>query len=90
MSTQLLTVAIDDKGVISGPIAQMTETQKRYFYSSLAKQKVGDKTILELAKSTDAVDKQKAIWATKQIVKSILEAEVVRFDAQDTITGIYQ
>lgn len=76
--------------MLTGPTDQMSETQKQAFNTSLGTVKIGDKTVLELARSSDATDKKKAIRATKQIVKSILEAEVLRFDDQGNITGIEQ
>jgi len=54
----------------------------------LGRYKIDGKDIPTLAKSSEDADKKKAIWAVKQIVKSILEAQVVDFDTQGNITDV--
>jgi hypothetical protein len=49
---------------------------------------VDGKNILTLAKSSSEDDQQKAIWAVKQIAKSVLEAQVLDFDEQGNISDI--
>ena len=88
IATQIATISIDEKWVITGPTDQMTEMQKGLFYAWLASQKIDGKTIIELAKSSDEIDKGKAIRAAKQIVKSILEAEILSVDDDWNIQDI--
>jgi hypothetical protein len=47
----------------------LSEEQRSIFYELLAQQKIDGKTISELA----GEDKEKALWAIKQFIKSFLE-----------------
>jgi hypothetical protein len=86
-SAQLGTIAIKD-GVITGPIELMTEEQRKLFYGAIQTKKIDGKTIIELAKSSVDTDKDKAIRAVKQIVKSILEAQMLSFDTKGNMIFI--
>ena len=90
LAAQLKSISISDKWVLTGPTDQMTDIQKKAFYVVLGSQKIEGRTILELAKSTDKTDRNKAIRAVKQIVKSIMEGQILRFDEQGNINGIHQ
>ncbi|MEI8008080.1 MAG: hypothetical protein WCI00_01145 [bacterium] len=54
----------------------------------MGRYKIDGKDIPTLAKSSEDADKKKAIWAVKQIVKSVLEAQVMGFDTQGNISSI--
>jgi len=46
------------------------------------------KLVKDLAKSSDGSEREKAFWVAKQVVKSILEAEILEVDAQGNIENI--
>jgi len=89
-AAKLSGISIDSKWTIVAPIDQLTKIQKKSFDEAMKTHKIDGKTIPELAKSTREEDKEKAIRATKQIIKSIVECEVLRFDKQGNIVGIFQ
>ncbi|MEI6119442.1 MAG: hypothetical protein WCP92_10090 [bacterium] len=86
-AAQISSISID-KGIITGPVDQMTEMQKKLLYATIASKKIDGKTVVELAKSEDATEKAKAIRGVKQIVKSILESEILSIDDNENIKGI--
>jgi len=81
-------IVIKDKK-ISGPINLLSEDQRKEYYSIIQTEKVDGKSIEELTKSPEEKDQAKAIRATKQIVKSILEAEMLDIDDKGNIKNIY-
>jgi hypothetical protein len=66
----------------------MTEIQKNLFYSVLGSRKIDGKSIIEFAKTADEKGKTKIIRTVKQIVKSILESEILDIDEQGNIKDI--
>jgi|GEM_PF-1925926 len=74
--------------MITGPVDQLTVVQKSLFYSLLKTQKIDGKSILELAKSPVESDKTKAIRGVKQMIKSILETEILKTDDKGNIQTI--
>ena len=86
---QIESISINDKWIITGPMDQLTKDQKKSFDAVALSQKVEGKSITELAKSKDETERKKAIRAVKQIMKSILEAEVLLFDAEWNIKNIW-
>ncbi|MEI7919075.1 MAG: hypothetical protein WCH65_02420 [bacterium] len=81
MATQLDTVTIKN-GVLVGPMDKISDRQRKAFFQVLTKWKPRNKDILSLAKSSEKDDQDKAIWAAKQIIKSILETQVVYFNTE--------
>lgn len=88
MVSQLSSIAIGKDWTITGPMDQLTDMQKKAFTKILASQKIEGKTIPQLAKSKDDIDKKKAIRGVKQIIKSILETEMLDIDEKGNITWI--
>jgi hypothetical protein len=65
-----------------------SENQKKIFYRILGEWKPRGKDILAMASSKNSDDNAKAIRSVKQIVKSMIEAQVVDFDEQGAIKSI--
>jgi len=86
-TAQLKDITIE-KGVIKWAEESFSENQKKIFIAALGRYKIDGKDIPTLAKSSEDADKKKAIWAVKQIVKSVLEAQVMGFDTQGNISSI--
>ncbi|MEI6774653.1 MAG: hypothetical protein WCL18_07935 [bacterium] len=82
IANQVSSISINEKGVIILPDKLMTDSQKKEYDKVFLNQKIAGKSITELAKSTNNVENAQAIRATKQIVKSILEAEMLLFDIE--------
>jgi len=66
----------------------LSSNQQLMFFTTLAEWKPRNQNILDMAKSPDFELHNKAIRSVKQIVKSILEAQVLTFDAHGNIINI--
>ena len=89
MASQLKTFSVDEKtGDIAWPISNLTEVQQKFFKAIFWTLKYKGKLVKDLAKSSDGSEREKAFWVAKQVVKSILEAEILEVDAQGNIENI--
>lgn len=65
-----------------GTTEVFSDNQRKIFYTVVQERKPRNKSIIDLAKSKNPDEQTKAIWAVKQVVKSMIEAQVVYFDKQ--------
>ena len=77
-----------ENGIIQWSLDIFSDNQKKIFYRILAEWKPRGKDILAMASPKTPKDNPKAIRAVKQIIKTMIEAQVVDFDEQGTITSI--
>lgn len=87
-AAEMSKITISDEGVITWPTDNLSDMQKDMFDTAVLTQKIDGKTITELAKSKEITDQNKAIRAVRQILKSIYEAQILRFDTDGVIANI--
>ena len=75
-------------GLIIGSMDVLSEMQRKIFLQILTTWKPRGKDIILLAKSWEKTDQDKAIWAVKQITKSMIESQVLYFNTEGKTIGI--
>jgi hypothetical protein len=65
----------------------LTEKQRKLYNEILQKNNLGKQIAQDMA-GTDPEKKNKAIWQIKQVIKSIMENEILIFGKQGDIEGI--
>lgn len=86
-ANQLQSITIKN-GIIVWPTQLLSPLQSKGFFALLSQWKPRGVSLVDMAKSAKEDEQNKAIWAVQQIVKSILEVQVVDFDAQGDISRI--
>lgn len=69
-------------------LKELTEKQKSIFDAEVQKSPLKEKQIIQNISSPDPEKKKKAIWEMKQVIKSILEMELITYGKQGDIEGI--
>ncbi len=87
IADQLSTIRIN-KGTIVLPADLLSTQQKKEYDELLPHQTIEGKGIVDLVKSANKVDQAKAIRWIKQIIKSILESQVLVIDDRGEIKEI--
>lgn len=87
MAQQMNAITIKN-GVITWAIDTLSDNQRKVFSTTLHTWKPRGKNILDMAKSSNPDDQSKAIRSVKQIVRSLMEAWVMEFNADGSIKEV--
>ena len=85
-ANQLQSITIKN-GLIVWPTQLLSPIQSKAFFALLTQWKPRGVSLMDMAKSPKEDDQNKAIWWVQQIVKSLLEVQVLNFDANGNLFG---